>query len=195
MSPSTGEERTGQDGAAAGAEAGQAVPEPGAVPPPKSWKEMRDWAAQLLQSRTGQDVAAWNRRVAEAGPPDEQAFRAWLEGQGVTGYGQALLVSERFGYPDFLPAEADELIEGQYSDRPQLRPVSTRCWRRCRWSARRRYRPAGQWSASLRPAAPSAWSRRRPRAAWTSACGWGTSAPAAACSPPGISAPPPSGSP
>ena len=123
MSPSTGEERTRQDGAAAGAETGQAVPEPGAVPPPKSWKEMRDWAAQLLQSRTGQDVAAWNRRVAEAGPPDEQAFRAWLEGQGVTGYGQALLVWERFGYPDFLTAEADELIDDQYSDRPQLRPV------------------------------------------------------------------------
>jgi hypothetical protein len=41
----------------------------------------------------------------------------------VTGYGQALLVWERFGYPDFLTAEADELIAGQYSDRPQLRPV------------------------------------------------------------------------
>jgi Domain of unknown function (DUF5655) len=122
MSPSTGAERTGQDGAAAGAKA-QAAAEPAAAPPPKSWKQMRDWAAQLLQSRTSQDVAAWNRRVAEAGLPDEQALRAWLEGQGVTGYGQALLVWERFGYPDFLTAEADELIDGQYSDRPQLRPV------------------------------------------------------------------------
>src|SRR5260221_6545149 len=36
---------------------------------------------------------------------------------------QALLVWERFGYPDFLTAEADELIGGQYSDRSQLRPV------------------------------------------------------------------------
>jgi hypothetical protein len=123
MSPSTGEERTGRDGAGSGAEAGQSAPEPAAVPPPKSWKEMRDWAAQLLRSRTGQDVAAWNRRVAEAGLPDEQALRAWLDSQGVTGYGQALLVWERFGYPDFLTAEADELIDGQYSDRPQLRPV------------------------------------------------------------------------
>jgi Family of unknown function (DUF5990)/Domain of unknown function (DUF5655) len=122
MSPSTGAERTGQDGAAAGAKA-QAAAEPAAAPPPKSWKQMRDWAAQLLQSRTSQDLAAWNRRVAEAGLPDEQALRAWLEGQGVTGYGQALLVWERFGYPDFLTAEADELIDGQYSDRPQLRPV------------------------------------------------------------------------
>jgi hypothetical protein len=110
-------------GAAAGAGAGQAVPRPAAVPPPKSRREMRDWAAHLLRSRTGQDVAAWNRRVAEAGLPDEQALRAWLDGQGVTGYGQALLVWERFGYPDFLTAEADELIAGQYADRPQLRPV------------------------------------------------------------------------
>jgi hypothetical protein len=30
---------------------------------------------------------------------------------------------ERFGYPDFLVASADELIEGQYADRPQLRPI------------------------------------------------------------------------
>lgn len=110
-------------GEAAGAGAEQAAPRPAAVPPPKSWREMRDWAAHLLRSRTGQDVTAWNRRVAEAGLPDEQALRAWLDGQGVTGYGQALLVWERFGYPDFLTAEADELIAGQYSDRPQLRPM------------------------------------------------------------------------
>ena len=30
---------------------------------------------------------------------------------------------ERFGYPDFLLASADELIEGQYADRRQLRPI------------------------------------------------------------------------
>jgi hypothetical protein len=30
---------------------------------------------------------------------------------------------ERFGYPDFLLASADELIDGQYADRPQLRPI------------------------------------------------------------------------
>jgi Family of unknown function (DUF5990)/Domain of unknown function (DUF5655) len=110
-------------GETTGAGADQAVPGPAAVPPPTSWREMRDRAAHLLRSRTGQDVAAWNRRVAEAGLPDEQALRAWLDGQGVTGYAQALLVWERFGYPDFLTAEADELIAGQYADRPQLRPV------------------------------------------------------------------------
>lgn len=30
---------------------------------------------------------------------------------------------ERFGYPDFLLASADELVTGQYADRPQLRPT------------------------------------------------------------------------
>jgi hypothetical protein len=27
------------------------------------------------------------------------------------------------GYPDFMTAESDELIDGQYADRPQLRPI------------------------------------------------------------------------
>ena len=30
---------------------------------------------------------------------------------------------ERFGYPDFFLSSADELIDGQYADRPQLRPI------------------------------------------------------------------------
>jgi predicted transport protein len=34
-----------------------------------------------------------------------------------------LLVMERFGYPDYLQATADELIDGQYADRPGLRPI------------------------------------------------------------------------
>jgi uncharacterized protein DUF5990/uncharacterized protein DUF5655 len=100
-----------------------AEPGPAAAPPLKSWKEMREWAASLLLTRTGQDVTAWNRRVAAAGLADEQTLRAWLDSQGVTGYGQALLVWERFGYPDFLTAEAEDLIASQYADRPQLRPV------------------------------------------------------------------------
>ena len=99
---------------------GPAVP---AVPPVKSWEEMRDWAAQLLQSRTGEGVQAWNRRIAEAGLADEQSLRSWLAERDVTGYSQALLVWERFGYPDFMTTGADELIDAQYADRPQLRPV------------------------------------------------------------------------
>jgi hypothetical protein len=93
---------------------------------PKSWQEMREWCARLLESRTGQDVLAWNERIAAAAPrnrANEPALRKWLSAAGVTGYAQALLVWETFGYPRFLVADAEELIDKQYADRPQLRPV------------------------------------------------------------------------
>lgn len=93
---------------------------------PKSWQEMRQWCARLLESRTGQGVAAWQERIAAGTPPnraDEPALRKWLSAEGVTGYAQALLVWETFGYPGFFVADADELIGKQYADRPQLRPV------------------------------------------------------------------------
>ncbi len=92
-------------------------------PPPKSWQEMREWCASLLVSRTGQDVAVWMGRVAAAQLHDEPSLRRWLSDHGVTGYGQALLVWERFGYPEFLIADGDQLIDRQYADRPHLRPV------------------------------------------------------------------------
>jgi hypothetical protein len=101
----------------------QADPAEAAAPPVRSWEEIRDWAARLLESRTGESVQAWNRRIAGAGLADEPAVRSWLAARGVTGYSQALLVWERFGYPDFMTTGADELIDGQYADRPQLRPV------------------------------------------------------------------------
>jgi hypothetical protein len=49
--------------------------------------------------------------------------RARLAEQGVTGYAQALLVRERLGGPDFMTADGGELADGQYADRPQLRPI------------------------------------------------------------------------
>lgn len=90
---------------------------------PRSWEEMNTSIRAMLVKRTGQDVEAWNARVAAQDPPDEATLRAWLSEQGVTGYPQMLLVMERFGYPDYLRATADELVEGQYRDRPALRPI------------------------------------------------------------------------
>jgi hypothetical protein len=84
---------------------------------------MKAMSARLLHERTGQDLAAWNQRIVSQGFTNEQALRAWLMEQGVTGYAQSLLVMERFGYPAFFLASADELIAGQYVDRPQLRPI------------------------------------------------------------------------
>jgi hypothetical protein len=89
----------------------------------KDWREQNRWMADLLQRSTGDNLAVWNSRVRETGIGDEANLRAWLSEQGVTGYPQMLLVMERFGYPDFLLASADELIDGQYHDRPELRPI------------------------------------------------------------------------
>jgi hypothetical protein len=84
---------------------------------------MKEMYARLLEERTGEDLETWNLRVSREGFADEAGLRAWLTERGVTGYAQALLVMERFGYPDFFLASADDLIDGQYADRPQLRPI------------------------------------------------------------------------
>jgi hypothetical protein len=92
--------------------------------PPRTWAEMRESITAMLVRDTGHDLAWWNEQAA--GQPhltDEGALRTWLGGQGVTGYKQMLLVMERFGYPDYLLASASELLDGQYADRPDLRPI------------------------------------------------------------------------
>src|SRR2546427_2772634 len=89
----------------------------------RDWQGMKDMSARLLKERTGEGVETWNRRIQRERLDDEEALRVWLTKQGVTGYAQSLLVMERFGYPDFLLATADELIDGQYADRAQLRPI------------------------------------------------------------------------
>jgi hypothetical protein len=77
----------------------------------------------LLERATGKDVAAWNRVIAGRRFANESALRKWLTAQRVTGYPQMLLVWERFGYPDFMTAGANDLISRQYADRPSLRPI------------------------------------------------------------------------
>src|SRR3989442_13290781 len=89
----------------------------------RDWQGMKDMSARLLKERTGEGVETWNRRIKRERLDDEESLRVWLTKQGVTGYAQSLLVMERFGYPDFLLATADELIDGQYADRAQLRPI------------------------------------------------------------------------
>jgi hypothetical protein len=90
---------------------------------PRSWQEMREQEIRWLVERTGDGLDTWNARVLESGLSDEASLRAWLNHEGVTGYPAMLLVMERFGYPDYLQATADELIDGQYADRPELRPI------------------------------------------------------------------------
>lgn len=93
------------------------------LPAARDWRQMNQWIADLLKRQTGDDVETWNARVRESGASDEASLRAWLAERGVTGYPRNLLVMERFGYPAHLLATADDLIAGQYADRPTLRPI------------------------------------------------------------------------
>lgn len=89
----------------------------------RGWETMLGQSARLLEERTDAGLAEWNRRVRESGIDTEHELRRWLAERGVTGYAQMLLVMERFGYPSFLVATPEELIDEQYADRPDLRIV------------------------------------------------------------------------
>src|SRR5438128_7091708 len=89
----------------------------------RAWEAMRDRSARLLEKRTGADVEAWKRRMGHEHFDNEAALRRWLSQHRVTGYAQTLLVWERFGYPSYIVAGVDELIRGQYADRPHLLPI------------------------------------------------------------------------
>jgi Domain of unknown function (DUF5655) len=78
---------------------------------------------RVLEKQTGEGVKGWNQRIRQQSFGSERTLRRWLSGRGVTGYAQSLLVMERFGYPDFVTATADQLIERQYADRAHLRPI------------------------------------------------------------------------
>jgi|SRR5919202_1265382 hypothetical protein len=93
----------------------------------QGWSRMKDMSSSLLERRTGAGVEDWNRRVIDSGADqDEASLRHWLEQHGVTGYPQQLLIFERFGYPDYLTASFEELIDAQYADRPELRAILDR---------------------------------------------------------------------
>ncbi|GAB2967538.1 DUF5655 domain-containing protein [Saccharothrix stipae] len=89
----------------------------------RGWKAMMDEAAERLKAKTGASLAEWNKKVREEDPSGEPALRKWLTEQGVGGYSQDLLVYERHGYPEFMLTDPAELIDAQYADREQLRPI------------------------------------------------------------------------
>ncbi len=92
----------------------------------RDWQRNRELWVRVLEKHTGEGLAAWNRKIGTHPFGDERQLRRWLSKQGVTGYAQQLLVMERFGYPDFVLATADDLIGKQYADRPQLRAIYDR---------------------------------------------------------------------
>jgi hypothetical protein len=96
------------------------------VAQPRSWREMYERIAEQIKRETGSDVRAWNARIKERGPHNAADLKAWLNEHGIDGYPAMLLGFETFGYPDYLEASADELIDGQYRDRPAIRPIYDR---------------------------------------------------------------------
>ncbi|MDJ1372277.1 DUF5655 domain-containing protein [Gulosibacter molinativorax] len=92
----------------------------------KDWREMMAWCGELLERSTGETVEQWNAKIREADPSSESELRAWLRERDIHGYAQMVLIMERFGYPEFLTATADELFDAQYESRPALRPVAER---------------------------------------------------------------------
>lgn len=93
------------------------------MPTIRDWRRNREMWVRVLESQTSEGLDSWNHRIRGESIANEHQLRTWLSAQGVTGYAQSLLVMERFGYPDFLLATADELIEKQYADRAHLRPI------------------------------------------------------------------------
>lgn len=89
----------------------------------RDWQRNREMWIRILEKQTGEGLNVWNRKIRKQRFDDEHQLRAWLTGQNVGGYAQQLLVMERFGYPDFILATADELIRKQYADRPHLRAI------------------------------------------------------------------------
>ena len=75
----------------------------------RDWSHFRDMWVRVLEKQTGKGLNYWNARVRKEKVADTRSLEAWLAEQNVTGYAQQLLVMERFGYPDFLTASADEL--------------------------------------------------------------------------------------
>lgn len=93
------------------------------MPEVHDWGKMREQIRRQLIRQTGADIPEWNERIRKARIRKEKDLHTWLTRQGVTGYPRMLLVYERFGYPDFLTATADELIDGQYKGKPAARVI------------------------------------------------------------------------
>ncbi|WP_087871934.1 DUF5655 domain-containing protein [Arthrobacter globiformis] len=90
-----------------------------------TWKSMVDSNQALLLRKSGHDVHWWAEQGRSAGVKNDAELRDWMRGEhGITGYAQYAVSWEMFGYPDFMLRDADELLDGQYRDHPNLRPIA-----------------------------------------------------------------------
>ena len=86
---------------------------------------MVDSNQALLLRKSGHDVHWWAERGHSAGVKSDTELREWMRTEhGITGYAQHAVSWEMFGYPEFMLRDADELLDGQYRDHPNLRPIA-----------------------------------------------------------------------
>ncbi|WP_426228318.1 DUF5655 domain-containing protein [Pseudarthrobacter sp. DSP2-3-2b1] len=91
----------------------------------RTWQGMVDSNQALLERKTGYGVGYWAERARAAGLKNDAELREWMRAEhGVTGYAQYAVSWELFGYPDFMLRDADELIDAQYVNHPELRPIA-----------------------------------------------------------------------
>ena len=91
----------------------------------KTWQSMVDNNKAVLLRKTGHDVGYWAGQARTAGLKNDAELRHWMRDEhGVTGYAQYAVSWELFGYPEFMLRDADELIDGQYINHPELRPMA-----------------------------------------------------------------------
>lgn len=88
------------------------------------WQSMVDQCEAILVRRTGTSSADWAQRLRDEGLTEQPHARDWLTDQGVGGRGQDAVIWAAFGLPEFFTATGDELVEAQYADRTELRPVA-----------------------------------------------------------------------
>lgn len=88
------------------------------------WQSMIEECEAILVRRTGTTSADWAQRLRDQGLDSPRAARDWLTAQGVGGRGQDAVIWAAFGLPDFFTASGEELVDAQYADRPELRPVA-----------------------------------------------------------------------
>jgi hypothetical protein len=90
-----------------------------------TWKSRVDSSQALLLRKSGHDVQWWAEQGRSAGVTSDAELREWMRAEhGITGYAQYAVSWEMFGYPEFMLRDADELLDVQYRDHPNLRPIA-----------------------------------------------------------------------
>ena len=86
---------------------------------------MVDSSQALLLRKSGHDVQWWAEQGRSAGVTSDAELREWMRAEHeITGYAQYAVSWAMFGYPEFMLRDADELLDVQYRDHPNLRPIA-----------------------------------------------------------------------